>query len=122
MVLGQFDIRGVNVLDVVVIVLLLGAARVVLTRGRGATWAARAAAGLGLLALTRLGGVLAFQWLLWEQEGPLIERARLYSWIQAGLSLANTVGLVLLVVAVLTGRRTSEPATPPAPYSGAQAG
>ena len=120
--LGQFDIRGVNVLDGLSILLFLGAAGAVLSRGRGTAWATRAAAGLGLLALARFGGMLALQWMLWDAGTPLALKARTYGWVQGGLWLVNTTGLVLLVLAVLKGRAPQAPAQPAEPYSSAQTG
>src|SRR6478672_9541001 len=43
--LNPFDIGSVNVLEVVTVALLVGAAALVLARGRDARWARRAAAG-----------------------------------------------------------------------------
>jgi len=119
--LGQFDIRGVNVLDVLSIALVVGAAVLVLARGRRAAWAVRAAVGLGLLALARFGGILALQWLLWERQTAMVEKARAYAWMQAALWLVTTGGIVLLVVAVLTQRRQPEASVAAAPYAAAQA-
>jgi hypothetical protein len=119
--LGQFDVRGVNVLDVLSIALFAGAAVLVLARGRRAAWAVRAAVGLGLLALARFGGILALQWLLWERQTAMVEKVRTYGWMQASLWLVTTGGIVLLVVAVLTQRREPEAHAASAPYAAAQA-
>ena len=118
--LGQLDIRGVDVLDVLIILLLLGAVGAVLSRGRRTAWAARAAAGLGLLALARFGGMVALQWFLWDAGAPVTAKIRTYGWIQGGLWLISTAGLVLLVAAVLTGRRAAEVTAPPAPHPSTQ--
>jgi hypothetical protein len=120
MMLGQFDIHGVNVLDVLSIALFVGAAALVLARGRGAPWAVRAAAGLGLLALARFGGILALQWLLWSRGTGIVEKSRLYSYVQAGLWLVGTAGLALLVVAVLSQRREPAARAAASPYSAVQ--
>src|SRR6476661_2660565 len=118
--LNPFEIGSVNVLEVVTVALLAGAAALVLSRGRNARWARRAAAGVGLLALSRLLGILALQWLLWERQTAMVEKVRAYSWVQAGLWLLSTAGLVLLVVAVLTQRESPEPGWD-VPYAEAQA-
>jgi len=118
--LNPFEIGSVNVLEVVTVALLAGAAALVLSRGRNARWARRAAAGVGLLALSRLLGILALQWLLWERQTAMVEKVRAYSWMQAGLWLLSTAGLVLLVVAVLTQREAPAPGSD-APYAQAQA-
>jgi hypothetical protein len=120
MMLNPFDIRGVNVLDVLTVALLVGAAALVLARGRGARWARRAAAGIGLLALSRLLAIVALQWLLWERQTGMVEKVRAYSWMQACLCLLGTTGLVVLVVAVLTQREARTPVAD-APYARSQA-
>ena len=120
--LGEFDIQGVNVLDMLSVALFLGAGALVLARGRGAAWALRAAAGLGLLALARLGGILALQWLLWSRGVGIVEKSRVYSYVQAGLWVVSTVGLALLVVAVLSQRRVPAASGTDSSYSAVQAG
>lgn len=102
--LGPFDVRGVNLLEVLGVVLLAGATVGVLGRGGRAPWALRAGAGLALLAVSRFGTLLVSQWVVRSGGMSVHERIRVASWLGAGVWLLSTAGIGLLVLAVLTQR------------------
>ena len=101
---GPFDFFGVNILEVLSILLLAAVAVIVLVRGRGAPWAVFGAGGFGLLAATRLGSVVLTRWYVWSTGASLHDRIRIYQWLSAGLWLVATVALGLIAAAVLVQR------------------
>ena len=111
--MNPFDVRGVNVLDVATMVALVVAAAVVLARGRAAAWSVLGGVGFGLLALTRLANLLVFQWLVRSGGAPVYDRVRTVQWLNGGVALLGTIGLGLLLAAVLVGRSRPAAATSP---------
>jgi hypothetical protein len=110
---NPFDVRSVNVLDVVTMGALVVAAAVVLARGRAAAWSVLGSVGFGLLALTRVANLLIFQWLVRSDNAPIYERVRTVQWLNGGVALLGTIGLGLLLAAVLVGRSRPAAATSP---------
>lgn len=102
--MNPFDVRSVNVLDVATMTALAVAAAVVLARGRGAPWSVLGGTGFALLALTRLANVLVLQWLVRSDATPIYERVRTLQLLNGAVSLIGTIGLALLLAAVLAGR------------------
>ncbi|MFC8503792.1 hypothetical protein ACFUC1_15655 [Pedococcus sp. NPDC057267] len=110
---APFFVAGVNMIDVLVFLALLGAAGMLLVRGRRATWSVLGCCGFGVLALARLANLLSYQWLLRSGGTPVYHRLRVLTWFGAGTAVLGLVGLGLLLAAVLAGR--------PAPAAGTRA-
>ena len=102
--MNPFDVRSVNILDVATMAAMAVAAAVVLARGRGASWSVLGCAGFGLLAATRLANLLVLQWLVRSDATPIYERVRTLQLLNGAVSLIGTIGLALLLAAVLAGR------------------
>ncbi|MDU0313312.1 hypothetical protein RKE38_06395 [Phycicoccus sp. M110.8] len=101
---NPFDVRSVNILDVATMAAMAVAAAVVLARGRGAPWSVLGGTGFALLALTRLANLLVLQWLVRSDATPIYERVRTLQLLNGAVSLIGTIGLALLLAAVLAGR------------------
>ncbi|WP_406832414.1 hypothetical protein ABEG17_06205 [Pedococcus sp. KACC 23699] len=104
---GPFDLGGVNALDLLGILLLVAAAVLVLRRGGATAWAQRTAGGLALLAAARVAGLGVNQWLVRSGSTSLYERIQMISWLNAGIWVLTTAGLVLLVLGAMTSRAPS---------------
>ena len=107
--LGVFGFQGVSILELLTIAGLLAATSVVVWRGGGDRWAQWGAVGFGLLAVSRICGLVTTQWFL-HADSPIYQRVHGLQLFTAGQWLVSSAGLVALLVAVLSQRATAGPA------------